>query len=452
MDIKTIDEELKGYLDKWSRFLSKDVYISSNMYDKFVEKYKYLYIECDTHIDKVKDNINYLKIKKIKSRKIKFIREHNKKYLINHLSLDKEYFDNMYDRVSLSNKDREIMLVEDNLVVNNKNNYQKIILILSKVRYLMDKKKYKDKDINIILGNDEDYKDLSKLLNDYKIKTNIYLYTDILKEYCNKNKLINYKDKYQILENYFKREIFSNKRLLREYITNFKYLYFNRDVYEYDTLNDYHNYMFMRKYIESGNSKKDYLNSLIDRKRRNYTSINNDKLRYKEEVDIANYLYLHNIRYKIINKDKIYFKINDLVFYYSNSIEDDTDDKYFKLFKKYKSGTLLTHLKKLLSNNNIEEIVIDKNILKNKLKNDSKDIYYKEFIDRIVIPYIDSDNKDNKLLNNIKKYYLNYLEDNKYIDEYLLINKVSKDKKYNTKYLIMDNNYIDTESIKLIIK
>lgn len=453
MNIEAIEQDLTNYIDKWSRYLSKDIYISTNMYNSFLNKYKYLYEECNENIDYFKNNINYLKIKKINDKKIKFIKDHNKKYLKKHLKINKDYFDNMYDKISLNIKDREIMLVEDNLVVKNKNSYQKIILMLSKVRYLIEKENYKEKDITIILGNNNDYKDLSKLLKDYKLNIKIYLYPALIKEYCenNKVKIITSKEKDKILENYFKREIFTNKELLREYITNFKYLYFNKEVYDYDTLSDYHNYMFMRKYLNSGKTKKDYLNSLINNKKISLVSINNDKLKYKEEVDIANYLYLHNIRYKIINKDRNYFKINNLVFYYSNSIEEDTDDKYFKLYKKYKSGNLLSHLKKLLKQNNIEEIVMDKNILRNKLKNDSANIYYKEFIDKIVSPYIDSNNKDNKLLNNFKKNYLTHLKDNNLIDEYILINKISKNKEYNTKYLIMDNNYINTDSIKLII-
>jgi hypothetical protein len=208
----------------------------------------------------------------------------------------------------------------------------------------------------------------------------------------------------------------------------------------------------MRKYIQSGTSNKDYITSLIDKKRRNLITINNEKVNYLEEVDIANYLYLNNIRYKIIKGDRNYFKINKLLFYYANSLEEEDDNCYFKLYSKYKSGTLLSHLKKLLKNNNIESFVMDKEVLKNKIKSDSSNIYYKDFIEKIVIPYIDTNAKDNKLLNDIKDYYLKYLESNNLIDGNIINKKFSRDKIYKSKYLIADNDYLDTSSVKLTIK
>jgi hypothetical protein len=454
MNKNIINEEIENYLNKYSRFLSKDIYITVKMYDDFLVKYKYLYKECEENSDDFKDNINYLKILKIKDKKLKFIKEHNKKYLRKHIKEEKDYFDNMYEKIELSVKDRELMLIMDNLTLDKVNSYQKTILFLSKVRYLIDKEKYKDKDLIIVIEDKKIYKDLSRLLRDYNISSPIYLYSNMVEEYCNSNKLklISIKDKTKLLENYFKKEIFSNKEILRSYLTNFKYLYFNKDVYDYDTLNDYHNYMFMRKYIQSGTSNKDYITSLIDKKRRNLITINNEKVNYLEEVDIANYLYLNNIRYKIIKGDRNYFKINKLLFYYANSLEEEDDNCYFKLYSKYKSGTLLSHLKKLLKNNNIESFVMDKEVLKNKIKSDSSNIYYKDFIEKIVIPYIDTNAKDNKLLNDIKDYYLKYLESNNLIDGNIINKKFSRDKIYKSKYLIADNDYLDTSSVKLTIK
>ena len=454
MDVDNINISLEELLTKYSRFLSKDIYISTNMYDKFMDKYNYLYEECNKNIKYYQDNINYQKALKIKNKKNSFIKAHNKKYLKNHLNKDRDYFDNLYNKISLSPKNREIILIMDDLTINGKNDYQKLMLIISKIRYLIEKQNYKEKDIQVIVNNKKILTCLEKVLKDYKLNINIYLYNDIKKEYCQNNnlKLISDKEKYEILEKYFKRTIFPNKELLREYISNYKYLYFNKDIYDYDTLNDYHNYMFTRKYIQSGKTKKDYLTKLIEDRRKKLITINNEKVNYPEEVDIANYLYLNNVRYKLIYGNVIYFKIKNTLFYYTDMEETEkNDNNYYKLYKKYKKGNLLSHLKKILSTNNINTFVIDKNILKNKIKKDYSDLYYKKFLNKIVLPYIDNDLKTDNLLNNFKEYYFNYIKGNDLIDNKMLINNLAKTPKYKTKYTIMDKEYMNVESIKLII-
>lgn len=454
MDIDNINISLEEYLTKYYRFLSKDIYISTYMYDKFINKYSYLYDECLKNVEYYKDNINYQKILKIRDKKNKFIKSHNKKYLKEHLKIDKNYFDNLYSKMSIDIGDREILLIMDNLVIDNKNDYHKVMLIVSKIRYLIDKQGYRERDIKVIINNKKILNCLNKVLDDYKLNINVYLYNDIRKQYCtcNKVKLISDKEKYEILENYFKKYVFKNKVLLREYIINYKYLYFNKDIYDYDTINDYHNYMFTRKYIQSGISKKDYLTRLIEERRSKLITLNNEKVNYIEEVDIANYLYLNNVRYKIIEGNVIYFKIGKILFYYTNmSEEEDNDNTYYKLYNTYKEGTLLSHLKKLLYSNNINTFVMDKDILKNKIKKDCSDVYYKKFINMIVIPYIDNNLDSDKLLDNFKKYYFSYIKEHNLIDNKMLVHGLSEIPEYRAKYMIMDSEYIKGSFLKLVV-
>ena len=279
------------------------------------------------------------------------------------------------------------------------------------------------------------------------------MYSEIIDKYQRDNdvKVIKEREKYRIIEDYFKKKIFSNKELLREYIVNYRYLYFNKDVYDYDTINDYHNYMITRKFIQSGISKKDYMTKIIEKRRSNLLTINDEKVDYLEEVDIANYLYLHNIRYKIIKGDRIYFKIGKIIFCYVDEIDEGNDQEY-KLYKKYKSGNLLTHLEDMLRNRQIEGFVMDKNVLRDKIKNSTRDIYYRDFINKIVIPYIDSDNKKDMLLEEIKSYYNSYLEENKLKDNLRAREELENDFEYKAKYMLMDDDYLDNGSVKLIIE
>ena len=452
MELEVILEELDNCLEKYTRFMAKDVYITKKMYEDFWYKYSYLDQECEKYIE-LKDNVSYLKFKKIKLRENSFIKHHNKKYIKKHLDVDKEYFDNIYEKVSLSLEDRELIMVMDNVDIKNKNDYQKIMLFLSKIRYLKDKMKYQDKDIIVIVKRSKIKDSLEVILKKYDLKILVYVYSEIIDKYQRDNdvKVIKEREKYRIIEDYFKKKIFSNKELLREYIVNYRYLYFNKDVYDYDTINDYHNYMITRKFIQSGISKKDYMTKIIEKRRSNLLTINDEKVDYLEEVDIANYLYLHNIRYKIIKGDRIYFKIGKIIFCYVDEIDEGNDQEY-KLYKKYKSGNLLTHLEDMLRNRQIEGFVMDKNVLRDKIKNSTRDIYYRDFINKIVIPYIDSDNKKDMLLEEIKSYYNSYLEENKLKDNLRAREELENDFEYKAKYMLMDDDHLDNGSVKLIIE
>ena len=193
------------------------------------------------------------------------------------------------------------------------------------------------------------------------------------------------------------------------------------------------------------------MTKIIEKRRSNLLTINDEKVDYLEEVDIANYLYLHNIRYKIIKGDRIYFKIGKIIFCYVDEIDEGNDQEY-KLYKKYKSGNLLTHLEDMLRNRQIEGFVMDKNVLRDKIKNSTRDIYYRDFINKIVIPYIDSDNKKDMLLEEIKSYYNSYLEENKLKDNLRAREELENDFEYKAKYMLMDDDYLDNGSVKLIIE
>ena len=65
MDINNINEEIEKFLEKFSRFLSKDIYINIKMYNSFLDKYNYLYKECLNNIAYYKEDLNYLKILKL---------------------------------------------------------------------------------------------------------------------------------------------------------------------------------------------------------------------------------------------------------------------------------------------------------------------------------------------------------------------------------------------------
>ena len=84
------NEEYKKFIDNFSRFISKDVYITNKMYTTYLQKYKYL--TQNIH----HNNIYYKQIKEIITNKDKFIKKHNLNYINQKLKEYDSYFDNMF--------------------------------------------------------------------------------------------------------------------------------------------------------------------------------------------------------------------------------------------------------------------------------------------------------------------------------------------------------------------
>ena len=129
MDINLIIYDMNNFLDKYTRFMTKDIYISSKLYSNFLEQYNYLFevLINDKTVDKA--NKQYKKIIDIIEKRKDLLRLHNKKYLTSALK--------KYQGLSnLSEREKEIVLTEEEhtYIVSAKNKYS---LIVSKLDYLL---------------------------------------------------------------------------------------------------------------------------------------------------------------------------------------------------------------------------------------------------------------------------------------------------------------------------
>lgn len=168
-------EEVNNYLNKYKKFMTKDIYITSNMYDTFTNKYKYLYDCLD------KNTCEYKNILKIINDKNKLLRKHNRKYVDNKLIKYKFYFDNMFNDINkniiLDKSQREAIICdEDNLLVLSGAGSGKTTTISAKVKYLIDVKNIKPDKICVITFTKKAKEEL-----DYKINkifnSNVDIYT-----------------------------------------------------------------------------------------------------------------------------------------------------------------------------------------------------------------------------------------------------------------------------------
>ena len=61
MDINLTIYDMDKFLDKYTRFMTKDIYISNKMYCNFLRQYDYLYQTLDKDIFLYTDNKKYKK-------------------------------------------------------------------------------------------------------------------------------------------------------------------------------------------------------------------------------------------------------------------------------------------------------------------------------------------------------------------------------------------------------
>lgn len=483
-------EEVNNYLNKYKKFMTKDIYITSNMYDTFTNKYKYLYDCLD------KNTCEYKNILKIINDKNKLLRKHNRKYVDNKLIKYKSYFDNMFNDINkniiLDKSQREAIICdEDNLLVLSGAGSGKTTTISAKVKYLIDVKNIKPDKICVITFTKKAKEEL-----DYKINkifnSNVDIYTfhslglKIIKYYY-KNKdidIIDEKGQYKIICDYIKNNLFKDKDKFSLFFEAFKNkTSFSEEYKLFDNYYDYHNYMYKRKYINSNTTMDNYIKEQAKRRRNYLKTLNGEYCKSKEEVDIANFLYLNNIDYQY---EKSYKKLDNLKIYKPdfyieqnnnyNYIEHFGIDKVNKTNNHYTKEELTNYLKnmklkeKYHCDEKIEDLFIityskvlgkrnylsvlkdslikkgyvlskkDNNLVYERLKDTSEDRYINNFVNRIVIPFISYFKRSNYKLDDFK----NIKTDNDLLNKQI---SVISDIYLNYESKLREKNLIDFEDM-----
>lgn len=483
-------EEVNNYLEKYKKFMTKDIYITSNMYDTFTNKYKYLYDYLD------KNTCEYKNILKIINDKNKLLRKHNRKYVDNKLIKYKPYFDNMFNDINkniiLDKSQREAIICdEDNLLVLSGAGSGKTTTISAKVKYLIDIKNVKPDKICVITFTKKakeelDYK-INKLFN-----ANVDIYTfhslglKIIKYYY-KNKdidIIDEKGQYKIICDYIKNNLFKNKEKFNLFFEAFKNkTSFSEEYKLFDNYYDYHNYMYKRKYINSNTTMDNYIKEQAKRRRNYLKTLNGEYCKSKEEVDIANFLYLNNIDYQY---EKGYKKLDNLKIYKPdfyieqnnnyNYIEHFGIDKINETNNHYTKEELTNYLKNMKLKENyhkkekIEDLFIityskvlgkrnylsvlkdslikkgyvlskkDNDLVYERLKDTSEDKYINNFVNRIVIPFISYFKRSNYKL----EEFMKIKTDNDLLNKQI---KVISDIYLNYESKLREKNLIDFEDM-----
>ena len=341
MQSSLILSDTKKFIDKYTRFMTKDIYISYDMCHSFLSRYLYLKDELSKNKYLYQEQNDYKNFFRIFRHNDEMLRLHNEKYLKNAVSRYDDFFDGLYSKDVLDkNKKMMVLASEDKMVSVVVKNY--IPLIVSKIKYMHDYSKWDLSKILVLVNDDVDMNYLKKELDIYEVSDVVVDQFDILGKSTLKDgeSLLDMGALYQELFRYIVLDIYADKeRFTRFYEAFSDYLYLNRDYKNFDTFRDYHYYMYKRMFLESGLSLKKYNEREIRKRRGHLRTIDNVFVSNKEMVDVANFLYLNSIDYQYDNErdclickssqssDVIYFDDGILI---ENGISLDRKGKFLE--------------------------------------------------------------------------------------------------------------------------
>lgn len=489
MDINLIMYDIESFLTKYTRFMTKNIYISNSMYKRFMEQYQYLYQILKKEKYLYSDNQKYKKMMDIKNNSIKLVKLHNQKYLQKLRIQYQSFFKNLYKEELDVRKQNIILSEESNMLVIQEQNI--IPLVVAKIKYLLAEKKYSAKNI-LVLTTTEKLTSLSVELKQKNIDIEPETFENYSRSFLKEKEAILTKNKtFDILIHYIMYQLFPNKKSFSNFYEAFSnYIYLNKDYKDYETFKDYHNYMYKRKFLASNLPLKKYNEQEIKKRRKYLRTIQNEEVNTKEEVDIANFLYLNSIPYHY-NKDTSMFSIrldnkkNQILFQKESSslssTKNTSKETTIYLYATYLDKT--TYLEQLayelIKLRYPMERLLEEDIY-NRLKETTMENYFNELIWKYLIPTIEHyeyyHSLDNTYLTTNQKeeflkvysIYQQYSKEHHLVEEKELLKRISynlENKTYQYIILIGDiplqsniptlkimNHYQETELVKENIK
>ena len=128
MEYDLVGYDMDNFLDKYTRFMTKDIYISNRLYNSFLDQYDYLYKVLKKDKELYVDNKKYKNIMNILDRRVDLLRLHNQKYFKMVLG---EY--SLSDKLDVRKK-MIVLAEEENTYIVESKNYG--LLVGEKINYL----------------------------------------------------------------------------------------------------------------------------------------------------------------------------------------------------------------------------------------------------------------------------------------------------------------------------
>ena len=315
------DNKIELFIGKINNLLSEDKYIAKSDYNHLISEFKDTFDLFNTlkNTDMLSEYCNKNKIDKEHVNNFLMlykdmlnntfptnIDEHNKEFVKRHLQEDKKYLDNVLKdidtNISLDNQQREAVLTdEDYSLIIAGAGAGKTTTVAAKVKYLVDKKNIDPEDILVISFTNKAVEELKERINDRlkiacKISTFHSVGYEIIKKEENTRKVTDDKRLYYVINEFLKNEVFSNEELVEKIIMFFaSYI---ETPYSGNDISSFFAYLYKEDFTSLKSNLNEYNETFIDKNQRKKVTINNEFLRSREEVQIANFLYVNGIEYE----------------------------------------------------------------------------------------------------------------------------------------------------------
>jgi len=295
-------------------FFAFNNYVSKSKSEKFIKDYKSHYdlikSLLDTNSVSSFDIIACTELIRIFDNLKELSKEHNKKFIERNLIANKDYFDNLLkdvdSKVMLDDEQRSAILAdEDYCLLIAGAGAGKTTTMAAKVKYLVERQKVSPQDIVVISYTNKAIDELKERIQDrLKIPANIETFHkfgyNILRSGKAEVPTVEYSAARYVFE-CLEKQIFTNKPLLKKvmlflgYYLNIPEEAFN---FNYNNLNDYFTYKANSHFQTIRSNAGDYIKTVVDRRSEKKRTITGEYVRSNQEVQIANFLYLHGIEYE----------------------------------------------------------------------------------------------------------------------------------------------------------
>ena len=444
--------DTKNFLDKYTRFMTKDIYISKKMNQEFLSHYQYL-------LDDVKNNgllyenqVDSKKIMDIYQHSNQVLKLHNQKYLKKALSDYHSFFASLYSSDLLDkNKQMMILLQEEELLSIVSKNY--IPLIIGKIIYLHQVLQMDLDKIQIFVSKEEDYEYLKREMDIHHIS----VLCDTFQNYelsCLKENESYLEESYlyEILLDYLVLSLFSDKKHFKKFYHLFANdIYLNKDYQDFDTFKDYHSYLYKRMFLASGLSLKKYIEREAKKRKVHLRTIHNEFVNCKEEVDIANFLYLNSIEYQYDKKNSTFLcsskNHKNMIILERKEVGSSIGDIITLSIGKNQYLKQLAY--ELIKRQYPLELRSDEEVYQ-QLRDTTMDSYFSDLITKILIPSIlfyqehknfdgtDFNQEQKKELSIIYEYFHDFIQHHSFVSEYeLRLRAEEKIGQSNLSYVIL---------------
>ncbi len=235
------------------------------------------------------------------------IKQHNDNFIHKHIKDEKKYLDNILKEcdpnILLDDEQREVVLSnEDYTLVIAGAGAGKTTTVAAKVRYLVEKQGVNPEQILVISFTNKAVNELKERINhNLKINCPISTFHSIGNSIMNinedgKKRIVEGGYMFSVINRYLKETVLRDSELVDKLILFFG-SYFTAP-YEGKDLAEYFQFISKAEFSTIKSNVQEYIQQVIDHKTKEIKTLNNEILRSQEEVNMANFLYLHQIDYE----------------------------------------------------------------------------------------------------------------------------------------------------------